>query len=80
MPQYLIFRSPTIYSQAEIDKVYTFITINQEQLQPHIPDDLLQEPRLDRLEDKTNQKAWKALETPDPKSAYKRKSELQIYQ
>lgn len=56
--------------QAEIDKVYIFNTISQEKLQPHILDDLLPEPRLNRLEDKTQQKARKALETRNSKSAY----------
>lgn len=62
--------SPMSTSHAKIGKVYTFFTIIHEQLQPHIPDDLLQEPKIRLVEDKTYQKAWKTLETLNPKQAY----------
>lgn len=66
----LFFHSPVSTSHVKVGRVYTSI-IAVKNSYNHIYQMIsFKSPKLDWLEDKAYQKAWKALETPYPKSAY----------
>lgn len=65
------FYSPVSTSHAKVGKVYNLSLPSVKNSYNHIYQMIsFRSPKLDWLEDKTYQKTWKAIKTPNPKSAY----------